>query len=337
MISTGLVGFGNAARVFHAPVIRAVEGLELKAIVQRSGNSAQELYPDVRVVPELADLLADDTIRLIVIATPNPSHFELARTCLRAGRDVVVDKPFTVTSREAEELAAIAVENKCLLTVHQNRRWDGDFRTVQKLLASGAMGNPVMFESHYDRYRPALRAGSWRERNDPGSGILFDLGSHLIDQALLLFGWPQSITADVRRERSEAQVDDAFDLTLHYAGPLRVILRATMLACAPGPRFRLNGTVGSFTKFGMDPQEDALKAGKTPTGPDWGKEPESQWGTLTTCGPNGANSRPVPTEPGDYRLFYANVRDAILGVAAPAVTTEQAIQVIRLIEWASRV
>jgi predicted dehydrogenase len=335
MIATGLVGFGNAARIFHAPVIRAVEGLELKAIVQRSGNSARELYPDVRVVPDLADLLADDSIRLIVIATPNPTHFALARTCLLAGRDVVVDKPFTTTVQEADELIRIAGESKCLLTVHQNRRWDGDFRTVQKLLAEGPLGNLVLFESHYDRYRPELRPGAWRERKEPGSGILFDLGSHLIDQAVALFGVPNSMTGEVRRERAGAEVDDAFDLVLHYAEPLRVILRATMLACAPGPRFTLQGTSGSFTKFGMDPQEEELKAGKTPGGPGWGKEPESHWGTLTTCGPQGPAARQVPTEPGDYRLFYENVRDAILGIAAPAVTLEQAGQVMRLIEQAS--
>jgi predicted dehydrogenase len=323
MIVTGLVGFGNAGRTFHAPVIRAVEGLELKSIVQRGGE-----------VPDVEHLLADESIRLVVIATPNPTHFQLARACLQAGRDVVVDKPFTITSHEAEELIGIAGENKCLLTVHQNRRWDGDFRTVQKLIGQGALGHLVMFESHYDRYRPARRPGSWRERNDPGSGILYDLGSHLIDQALALFGTPQAITADVRRERRDAEVDDAFDVVLHYAEPLRVILRATMLARAPGPRFTLHGTGGSFTKYGMDPQENELKAGKLPEGPDWGREPESLWGKLTTCGSEAARSELVPTEAGDYRLFYANVRDAILGIAPLAVTAEQAMHVIRLIELA---
>jgi predicted dehydrogenase len=304
-------------------VIRAVEGLELKSIVQRGGE-----------VPDVEHLLADESIRLVVIATPNPSHFQLARTCLQAGRDVVVDKPFTITSQEADQLIGIAGENKCLLTVHQNRRWDGDFRTVQKLITAGALGDLVMFESHYDRYRPARRPGSWRERNEPGSGILYDLGSHLIDQALALFGMPQAITADVRRERRDAEVDDAFDVVLHYAEPLRVILRATMLACAPGPRFTLHGTAGSFTKYGMDPQENELKAGKLPEGPDWGLEPENLWGKLTTCGSDAARSQSVPTEAGDYRLFYANVRDAILGIAPLAVTAEQAMQVIRLIELA---
>jgi scyllo-inositol 2-dehydrogenase (NADP+) len=332
-IPVGLIGFGVAGRTFHAPVIRAVPGLELTAIVQRTGDSAQQTYPDVRLFRTVDELLGDKSVRLVVIATPNESHYQLARKCLLAGRDVVVDKPFTIMSHEAHQLDELARSEGRVLTVHQNRRWDGDFLTVRKLIASGVLGRLVSFESHYDRYRPALRPGAWREAPRPGSGILYDLGSHLVDQALVLFGQPEAIGADVRLERDHAKVDDAFDIVLRYP-KLTVLLRASMLACAPGPRFVLNGTLGTYTKYGMDPQEDALKAGHQPGSPGWGQEPESRWGTLTLSEEAGIVRRAIPTEAGDYREFYANVRDAILGKAPLAVTAEQATSVIRLLELA---
>ena len=322
-----------AGRTFHAPVIRAVPGLSLTAIVQRTGDSARESYPDVRVLRDVNQLLADQSIRLIVIATPNDSHYPLAKKCLLAGRHVVVDKPFTITSREGRELDELARAENRVLSVHQNRRWDGDFLTVQRLIASGTLGRLAQFESHYDRYRPALRPGAWREAASPGSGILYDLGPHLVDQALTLFGQPEAIAADVRMERDDAVVDDAFDILLRFR-KLTVLLRATMLACAPGPRFVLNGTLGSYIKYGMDPQEEALKAGRQPGDSGWGEEDPSHWGTLTLAEGGGIVSRAVPTEPGDYRAFYANVRDAIHGKAPLAVTAEQATRVIRLLELA---
>ena len=332
-IPVGLVGFGVAGRVFHAPVIRAVPGLELRTIVQRRGNAAEEAYADVRVVRDLDALLADQGIRLVVIATPNASHHELARRCLLAGRDVVVDKPFTTTSAEALDLIRIAASGRRLISVFQSRRWDGDFLTIRRLVASGTLGRVVQFESHYDRYRPARLVEAWRERDEPGAGLLFDLGSHLVDQALALLGAPHAVTADIRRERDWAVVDDAFDLVLHYPG-LRVLLGATMLAPGPGPRFLLHGTRGSYTKYGLDPQESALRAGGLAGGAGWGEEQESSWGTLTLAEDGGVTERSLRTEPGDYRLYYANVRDALSGTAALAVTGEQAFRVIRLLELA---
>jgi scyllo-inositol 2-dehydrogenase (NADP+) len=332
-VAVGLVGFGIAGRTFHAPVIRAVPGLHLTCIVQRTGDSAGEKYPDVRVVRNVDEMLADQNIRLVVIATPNATHFELAKQCLLAGRDVVVDKPFTNTFRDAQELDQLARSEGRLLSVYQNRRWDGDFLTVQHLIGSGALGRLALFESHYDRYRLARRPGQWRETAGPGSGVLFDLGPHLVDQALLLFGLPEAIAADVRIEREDAVVDDAFDILLRYP-KLTVLLRATMLALTPGPRFVLNGTLGSYIKHGMDPQEDALKAGAQPGIPGWGQEDETHWGTLTLAGENGAVRRQVRTEPGDYREFYANVRDAILLKTPLAVSAQHAAQVIRLLELA---
>ena len=333
IIPVGLVGFGIAGRIFHAPVIRAVPGFELTCIVQRTGDSAREKYPDTAVVGSVDELLADRSIRLVVIATPNDSHFELAKQCLLAGRDVVVDKPLATTFGAAQELDQMAREAGRLLSVYQNRRWDGDFLTVQKLIGAGTLGRLALFESHYDRYRLARRSGAWREAAGPGSGVLFDIGPHLVDQALALFGMPEAIAADVRMERDDAVVDDAFDILLRYP-KFQALLRATMIACTPGPRFVLNGTLGSFIKHGMDPQEDALKAGGQPGTEGWGEEDESSWGTLTLAGDDRTIRRAVRTEAGDYREFYANVRDAILGKAPLEVTTGQAVRVIQLLEMA---
>jgi len=333
MIDVGLVGFGFAGRTFHAPVIAAVEGLHLAAILQRHGSEAQQAYPDARLVRSLDELLAIDTIRLVVIATPNTTHFDLAKQCLLAGRDVVIDKPFATTYAEAAELVQIASEQGRLLSVYQNRRWDGDFVTLQRLVADGKLGRVVLFESHFDRFRPHLKANAWRERPEPGSGVLFDLGPHLIDQAMVLFGEPESISADLRIEREGASVDDAFDVVLHYPR-MRVLLRAGMLVSTPTPRFVVQGTQGGYVKYGLDPQEDALKRGETPAGEFWGYEAPERWGTLLEAQGDSFATDKLPTAPGDYHQYYQNVRDAILGDAPLAVTAEQGLGVMRALEMA---
>jgi scyllo-inositol 2-dehydrogenase (NADP+) len=332
-IDVGLVGFGLAGRVFHAPVIRAVPGLRLAAIMQRTGETAAQAYPDVRVVRSLDELLAMNAIRLVVIATPNASHAEIARRCLEAGRDVVVDKPCATTSVEAAALLALADHSGRMLSVFQNRRWDGDFITVQRLLREGTCGRPVLFESCFDRYRPRRRPGSWRERAEPGSGILFDLGSHLVDQAVTLFGSPDAVTGDVRLERDDAAADDAFDVTFHYPR-MRALLRASVLACEPGPRFVLRGTEATYVKHHLDPQEEMLARGDRPGIGAWGEDRPERWGTLSRSTPEGIVRETVATAPGDYRLYYENVRDAVVGHAALAVTPRQAVVVIRLLELA---
>src|SRR5271165_4856959 len=333
MIDVGLVGFGFAGRTFHAPVIAAVEGLRLAAILQRHGSEAQQAYPDARLVRSLDELLAIDSIRLVVIATPNTTHFDLARQCLLAGRDVVIDKPFATTYAEAAELVDLANDKKRLLSVYQNRRWDGDFVTLQRLLADGKLGRVVLLESHFDRFRPQLKDNAWRERPEPGSGVLFDLGPHLIDQAMVLFGTPEAISADVRIERDGAAVDDAFDVVLHYPG-MRALLRAGMLVSTPTPRYIIHGTKGGHLKFGLDPQEDALKRGEKPAGESWGHEAPDQWGTLHVAQGNSFAAEKLATLPGDYRRYYQNIRDAILGTAPLAVTPEQALSVMRALELA---
>jgi scyllo-inositol 2-dehydrogenase (NADP+) len=335
-IRVGVVGFGLAGRIFHTAVIQATPGLELAAVVQRSGDDARHEYPEAHLARSIEEMLGDVSIRLVVIATPSYSHYELAKQCLHEQRHVVVDKPFTLTSEEAAKLITIARHRNLTVTAYQNRRWDGDFRTVRQVIASGELGRLVSFESHLDRYRPLPRRDVWRESGGPGGGTLFDLGPHLIDQALTLFGPPESITASVRIERDDAAVDDAFDLALEYDRPQRmtVTLRSTMTACAAGPRYVLHGTQGSFTKWGVDPQEDQLKAGMRPNAPGFGEDPEAEWGELKLSRDGGPVMRRVRTVRGDYRGFYENVRDVLLGKAELEVKPEQAWRTTRLIEMA---
>jgi predicted dehydrogenase len=334
MIEVGLVGFGLAGRAFHAPVIRAVPGMHLAVIVQRTGDEAAQKYPDVRIARSLDELLAIREIQLVVIATPNDTHYPMARQCLEAGRDVVVDKPFTTTVEEARSLIEFAKKAGRLITVYQNRRYDGDFQAMRKLAAEGDLGRIVRFETHYDRYRPQLKPEAWRETTRPGSGILFDLAPHLIDHALVLFGLPEGVTADVRNERENAVADDAFDIMFHYPRALRAVLRSSILAAAPRPRFVLFGTQGSFVKQTVDPQENNLRHGNIPKDGPWGAEPKENWGVLTIPDGDKFTQRRIPSSNCDFRDYYANVRDALLGKATLAVTPEWAVNVMRLLEMA---
>lgn len=334
MIEVGLIGYGLAGRAFHAPVIRAVPGMHLAAILQRTGNEAAEKYPDIRIVRSLDELLAIREIRLTVVATPNDTHYSVARECLEAGRDVVVDKPFATTLDEARSLVELAEKAGRLITVYQNRRYDGDFQAMRQVVESGALGHIVRFETNYDRYRPQLKPGAWRETTRAGSGILFDIAPHLIDHALVLFGLPEAVTADVRIEREQAMADDAFDIMFHYPRGMRAVLRSSILAAAPRPRFVLHGTQGSFVKQTFDPQENNLRHGNIPRDRPWGAEPEENWGVLTVPQNNKFVERRIPSAGCDYRDYYANVRDTLLGKAQLAVTPEWAMNVMRLLEMA---
>ncbi len=331
----GVVGFGLAGRIFHAAVIDAVDGLELAAIVQRRGDDARTAYPRLSVFRTLEEMLASANVDGVTIATPNDTHAALARQCLEAGKHVVVDKPLTVTSTDAGDLIALARARRRILTVYQNRRWDGDFLTIQQLLRSQVLGELRSYESHFDRFRPVVKAGAWRESAVAGSGVLLDLGSHLVDQALVLFGEPAAVYADVRRERPGAKADDAFDLRLFYPEHA-VWLRASCLAALPAIRFIVHGTKASYRKFGLDPQEDRLRAGDLFQSKPWGQEPEIAWGTLTRATDAGAETSSVPTLPGDYRNFYSNVRDAIFGIAELAVPPVGAWRTLRILEWAQQ-
>jgi predicted dehydrogenase len=347
-IQTGLIGFGFGGRTFHAPFLHATAGLQLAVIMQRRGDSAAAAYPESRIVRSVEELLADPQLRLVVVCTPNASHFDVAKQCLLAGKDVVVDKPLTATSTQAQELVELAAERKVQLFSFHNRRWDGDFLTVRQVLASGNLGRLVTFEGRWDRYRPVPRENTWKELADEGTGILFDLGPHLVDQALALFGRPSAIIGEVATNRDNSAVDDAFLITLHYNdGPcrgLKALLSATMVASDPAPRFLLHGTHGSFRKYGLDAQEAALIGGARPPLPDapgaslWHANPESEWGTLTSTTDNREpiqlNTQRIPTLPGDYRGFYASVRDALLGKENAAVTGQDGLRVVRILELA---
>jgi scyllo-inositol 2-dehydrogenase (NADP+) len=293
VIRVGLAGYGLAGSVFHAPLIRACERMELSAVL--TSRDAPERVETVEALLERSDL--------VVVATPNATHAGIARAALNAGKHVVIDKPFALGPEEAGALIALAAERGRLLTVFQNRRWDSDFLTVQKLLPR--LGEIMLFEAHWDRFRPAIKPG-WRETPEAGAGVLNDLGSHLIDQALLLFGMPDAIGADVLAQRPGAQVDDYFDLALHYA-ERRVCLRCSTLVANPRPRFAVHGTGGSYVKHGLDPQEAQLKAGMDPRAPDFGINQRD--GTLAL--PDGS-AETVPTERGDYRAFYEAVADALI-------------------------
>jgi scyllo-inositol 2-dehydrogenase (NADP+) len=347
-IGVAVVGYGLGGRVFHAPFVSAVPGLNLLTIFQRSGDSAAQAYPSAKIERSIDPILADPSIDLVVISTPNETHFSLARQALEAGKHVVIDKPFAATSEQALVLGSIAKLKGVLVIPFHNRRWDGDFLTVKKLLAEGTLGRLVTFETNMDRFRPLPREHKWKESENPANGMLFDLGPHVVDMTLALFGAPEAITASVRSDRDHTAIEDAFDITLHYPSyttpgkSLRARCSATYLACEPSPRFLLHGTRGSFRKYGLDPQEATLESGaKVPPlgSPEpWLKEPASQWGTLTIA-PDPASptilvTTQVETLPGDYRNFYAAVRDAILGLAPPPLTPEDGYRVIKLLELA---
>lgn len=328
-LKVGLLGFGYAGATFHAPLLRGQEGVVLRAVASRRPESVHAAMPHVRVYPVAEDLLADQNIDLVVIATPNDSHFSLAEKALRAGKHVVVDKPFTLEAWQARQLIELARQERRVLSVFHNRRWDADFLAVKQLLEQGRLGRVVHFESHFDRYRPQVRQ-RWRESSGPGSGLWFDLGPHLLDQAIQLFGLPLSILLDQAELRDGAQSDDWFHALLRYDDE-RVILHGSALAADAGPRFIVHGTLGSFSKQGLDPQEEALKSGVLPGGDAWGRD--ARPGRLLL-----AEAPPVEYAgpAGDYTRFYAGVRDAILCGAVNPVPAEEAWQVMNLLELGVR-
>ena len=333
MIDVGLIGFGLAGRYFHAPVINAVAGMRVAAILRRTGDTAAQTYRDAKIVRTIDDLLAIDSLKLIVIATPNQSHFPLAKRCLEAGRHVVVDKPFTLDVAEARELIALARSKNLVLTVYHDRRFDADFQGLRKVNESGELGRITRFESTYDRYRPIPKPGAWREQPGPGSGIFFDLSPHLFDQAFTLLGMPEALVADIRTERPGFSTDDAFDMLLYYPHGTRALLRATMLSASPRPRMVVLAQNGGYSKRDFDPLELTLRAGHIPPGDNWALEKEEDWGELTLMNDGHATTRRVPST-GDWRDFYANVRDAILGTAPILVTPQQILNVMVAMELA---
>jgi len=333
MIRVGVVGFGMATRVFHAPLISSVDGLELAAVVERHSNEAAARYPGIVTYRSLGDLLADSSLDLIVVATPSGTHFDVAREVIAAGKNLVVDKPVAMHSSEIAELIALAAARGVMLVPFHNRRWDADFLTVRRLVADNAVGRLVAFESRMDRWSPGATRKPWKNDMAQGGGVLHDLGTHVAYLALVLFGNPEAVSAEIDRERDGEGANDSFEIRLRYPG-FRVTLGANMLSSLPGPRFLLRGTAGNFLKFGLDPQEAALNKITRIESPDWGKEPPSAWGTLVVAAEGGMISRTIETVPGDYRRFYGGLRDAILGRGELPVRAIEAWGAARILEWA---
>jgi predicted dehydrogenase len=337
-IRTAVVGYGVAASVFHAPLIAATEGLALSAVVTGDRSRAEAVrqrYPQAWIVPSVADLLREpDRLDLVVVASPNRSHVPVGLAVVEAGLPVVIDKPVAATVADAGRLRDAAAARKVLISVFHNRRWDGDALTVRRLLDEGEFGRVHRFESRFERWRPQIKAGAWRERADPAEagGLLYDLGSHLIDQALWLFGPVGQSYAEVRTVRPGALVDDDVFLALVHETGTVSHLWASSVAADLGPRLRVLGSRAAYVKYGLDPQEAALRNGGSPGQPGWGREPAESWGRLGT--PDG--TRTVPTEPGAYQDYYAAIRNALRGTAPVPVPIEQAIEVLAVIEAAQR-
>jgi predicted dehydrogenase len=333
-LKVGLVGFGSAGKNFHAPLISATPNLELSFIISSQAQHdpyINQNYPTAQRATDFKHLLQNPEVNLIVLATPNETHFPLAKQALKNGKHVIIDKPFTISSRQAYELDQLASEQKLVLSVFHNRRWDGDFLTVKKLLQQNSLGQVVQFSSNFDRFRPKIK-DNWREENNAGSGLLYDLGSHLLDQALQLFGEPHSLYAAINKQRPHAVTDDFFLIHLYYPDVL-IELSAGQLASAPTPRFKVLGTKGGYQVFGLDPQENQLKNNVWPGTADFGKtDPESYGRRYSEDEPIGI---PVPTEIGTYTKFYQNILSTIWGEAELEVTARQAARVIELIELAT--
>ena len=333
-MKTGVVGFGVAAQFMHLPFIVTNPKFRLQTILQRNGDTALEKYPLVSIARSIEEMLEDESLELIVITTPNDTHFEYASRALQAGKHVVLEKPFTITSSDAKKLIDLAAKKQRILSVYQNRRYVSDFLTIRQLLKENKLGEVVEFEAHYDRYRPELRPGAWREENEPGSGILYDLGAHLIDQAFCLFGLPENITADIRIQRPHARTTDYFELWLDY-GFSKIILKSGMLVREPGPRYAIHGRRGSFLKSGEDPQEALLRKGVLPVGADWGRESEEIYGLLHTEIDGLIIKEKYPSLQGNYGGYYDDLYDTIKNGKSLKVKPEHGYNTIRLIELAT--
>lgn len=342
-LRVALIGYGLAGSVFHTPLIAATEGLVLDTVVTSSPErqeQARARFPGVRVEASPDRLWARaDELDLMVVATPNKTHVPLARAALEAGTAVVIDKPIAGTATEARALAALAAERGLVLSVFQNRRWDNDFLTLRGLVEAGELGEVQRFESRFERWRPQLKGG-WRESGDPQEigGLLYDLGSHVVDQALTLFGPAERVYAESDVRRPGARADDDTFIAITHANGVRSHLYVSATTAQLGPRFRVLGSEGGYVKYGLDPQEDALRAGRRPDdGEPWGVEPESMWGRVGAGeSPLTGGGAPVETVPGDYPAYYAAVAAAVRDKAAPPVTAEEAAAALDVLEAARR-
>ncbi|MDG4657129.1 oxidoreductase [Ectobacillus antri] len=327
-IKTALVGYGFSGVTFHAPFLQAMDEFDVIKVVSSSPEKVKQDFSEAEVVPQLEDALRDPNVELVVITTPNTLHYDMAKQSILAGKHVIIEKPMVVEPVEAEELIALAKVHGVMLSVYQNRRWDNDFLTIKQLLAQNKLGDVMTYEAHFDRFRPQVR-DRWREREGRGTGILYDLGSHLIDQALHLFGMPQFVVADVTEQREGAQTDDYFHIVMGY-GKRRVILHVGSIVPGQGPKFLVHGTKASYIKYGLDGQEDALKAGKNPLEQGWGADRPEWYGKLLT----EETEEIIETVPGSYSSYYQGVYEHIRGGAQNPVPGEDGLRTIQVIRAA---
>ncbi|MDR0714046.1 MAG: oxidoreductase [Bacteroidales bacterium] len=332
-IHVGLASFGMSGKVFHAPILSHHAGFCLHAVLERTKSESRRYYPEVVVVRSLEELLADERTELIVVNTPDDTHYELTRKTLEAGKHAIVEKPFTQTLEQGEKLAELAYKKGLMLSVFQNRRWDGDFLTVRKVIDSQLLGRLVEFESNYMRFRNYIQLNTWKESVLQGIGLSYNLGSHMIDQALVLFGMPEAVWADIDSLRGGSEIDDYYHIRLIYPD-IKVTLKASYLVREQGARYTLHGTQGSFLKYGLDPQEEALKRGGNPAMPEWGQESEEWWGILNTETEGLHIKGKIETVAGNYAAYYDNIYQVLRHDAEPEVQPQQALNVIKLIEAA---
>ncbi|MBN1188027.1 MAG: oxidoreductase [Bacteroidales bacterium] len=333
IINTALCSFGMSGAIFHGPLLNAHPGFSIACILERTKELSKEKY-NAKIVKNYKEILQDKTIDLVVVNTPDDLHYSMTKLALLSGKHVVVEKPFTQTVEEGEELISLANEQGKILTVFQNRRWDGDYLTVEKIVKSQILGRLVSFEAHFDRFRNYIQ-DSWKEDNSRGTGTIYNLGPHLIDQVLVLFGMPISVFANIKIFRTTGKVDDYFDIFLEYPDKLALI-RASYLVKEAGPRYLIHGTEGSFVKYGLDPQEEALKQGLLPDTKDWGTEPEEKWGILHLDKGEINERKKIETTPGNYLQFYQNLYETINGKSDLLVKPEEALDVIKIIEAAKQ-
>lgn len=330
MIKTAILSFGMSGRVFHAPFIMLHKGFELKGILERTKQESLVFYPTIHIYRSLEEVLNDDAIVLVVVNTPTNTHFNFVKKALSAGKNVVVEKAFTTTLEEAIELKALADSKQLLLSVYQNRRWDSDFSTVRHTIESGVLGDIIEAEFHYDRFKPTLSPKLHKEIPGPGAGLLIDLGPHLIDQAISIFGMPQKVFADIRILRPTSLVDDYFHIILYYP-TMRVILKSSLMVREPVPSFVVHGKNGTFIKTRADIQEEALLANEKPNLDQWGTEPDSAAGYLYKEVNDKLIIQKVTSLQGNYYYYYDGIYNAIANKNNPPVTSQDGINAMKII------
>lgn len=330
-IKTAITSFGMSGLVFHGPFLKTNPGFEVVSILERTKKISQALFPEAKIVRTYEEILNDQEVELVVVNTPDEFHYKMAAAALNAGKHIIVEKPVTLRSEEANELLRLSKEKQKVFTVFQNRRWDDDFLTVKNILAGGKLGRLIEFESHYDRYRTTITPDTWKEEAGEFAGVLYNLGSHMVDQTFVLFGKPQAVTAHLKTVRKGGAVSDYYDIRLEYKG-FSAILKCSYLVHTPGPRYIIHGENGSFFKSGNDPQEELLKAGNLPVGEEWGKEPSQFWGTLYFTENRKSSEEKIETVTGNYHGFYNNVFESIRNGVELLVKPEEAIEVLKILE-----